>query len=119
MIKPEQRTDEIRERLLRRRQELAVRQARVERDLRRTAEPLVADFPDRAIQTQNDAVLEEIDDAALAEIAEIDAALTQLEEGRYGICRLCHTPIDPRRLAAVPHAVTCVPCSLAQNALNK
>lgn len=109
----------VRERLLGRRRELEARQQRVQHDLARASEPLVADFPDRALQTANDPVLEEIDEAALSEMAEIDVALARLDEGRYGICRNCHASIDPRRLAAVPHAVTCVPCTMAQAALAR
>ena len=101
----------IRERLQARRAELRTRQARVERDRGHTEEPLVADFAEQALQTQNDAVLEGIDGAALAEIAEIDAALARMDEGHYGSCRRCHKPIDPQRLMAVPQAVLCVSCS--------
>jgi RNA polymerase-binding transcription factor DksA len=103
--------DQIRERLQARRTELRTRQTRVERDRGHVEEPLVADFAEQALQTQNDAVLEGIDGAALAEIAEIDAALTRIDEGRYGTCRSCRKPIDPQRLLAVPQAVLCVSCS--------
>ncbi len=103
--------DDVRNRLLRLREELKVRQGRAERDLRHGLEPLVADAPDQAIQLQNDEVLREIDSAALVEVAQIDAALARLDKGLYGICSRCQGAIDPRRLAAVPHAVTCVACA--------
>lgn len=103
--------DQIRQRLQARRAELRSRAASVERDRGHTEEPLVADFAEQALQTQNDAVLEGIDEAALAEIAEIDAALVRIDDGRYGTCRSCHEPIDPQRLLAVPQAVLCVSCS--------
>jgi RNA polymerase-binding transcription factor DksA len=101
----------IRARLQARRAELRTRQVRVERDRGHTEEPLVADFAEQALQTQNDAVLEGIDGAALAEIAQIDAALTRLDEGHYGTCGRCRQPIDPQRLLAVPQAVLCVSCA--------
>lgn len=103
--------DRIRERLQSRRAELRTRQARVERDRGHTEEPLVADFAEQALQTQNDAVLEGIDEAALTEIAQIDAALLRMDEGHYGTCRSCQKPIDAQRLMAVPQAVLCVSCS--------
>jgi DnaK suppressor protein len=107
--------DGVRDRLLRQRNELIVRAGRVEGDLRHSSDPLVADAPDQAAQIQNDDVLRKIDDAAAAEMAAIDLALERLKHGRYGICSVCHVPIDPQRLLAVPYAVTCVPCSQARN----
>jgi RNA polymerase-binding transcription factor DksA len=104
-------TVEVRQRLLHLREELKARQGRAERDLRHGAEPLVADAPDQAIQLQNDEVLREIDSAAVVEVAHIDAALSRLEKGQYGICSRCAGTIDPRRLKAIPYAVTCVQCA--------
>jgi DnaK suppressor protein len=103
--------DDVRQRLLRLREELKARQGRAELDLRHGAEPLVADAPDQAIQLQNDEVLREIDSAALVEVARIDAALSRLENGLYGVCSRCQEAIDSRRLAAVPYAVTCMKCA--------
>lgn len=119
MSRPEAKDAEIRNRLVKRREQLHARKIRVERDALHTDAPLPADFSEQVVESRNDAVLESIDEAAVAEIAEIDAALAQLEEGRYGICRSCHIPIDRRRLAAVPQAITCVPCSQAETALRR
>jgi DnaK suppressor protein len=44
-------------------------------------------------------------------LAEIDAALTRLADGRYGTCARCGRPIPPDRLAARPTAATCIPCA--------
>lgn len=41
---------------------------------------------------------------------EIDAALSRLEAGTYGICERCGRPIAPARLDARPTARTCVSC---------
>jgi DnaK suppressor protein len=103
--------DTARTLLQRLREDLKARQGRAERDLRHGAEPLVADAPDQAIQLQNDEVLREIDSATVVEVAQIDAALARLDRGLYGICSRCQGTIDPRRLAAVPYAVTCVQCA--------
>ncbi len=103
--------DVIRQQLLRRRDELRSRQGRAEHDLQHASDPLVADAPDRAIQLQNDDVLREIGSAALTELAEIEAALARLDQGNYGICTRCQAPIGPRRLKAVPYAVTCMQCA--------
>ena len=41
-------------------------------------------------------------------LAQINAALQRLDEGKYGICARCGKPIPPRRLEAVPYAIYCV-----------
>jgi RNA polymerase-binding protein DksA len=94
-----------------RRAELLVRRRRVDNDLARRNEPLVADFSDQAIQRQNDEALEEIGDAARREIEAIDAALARLEQGLYGICKTCGEAIPAARLRAMPHATHCVDCA--------
>ncbi len=38
------------------------------------------------------------------ELREVQAALTRMDEGSYGICLACGEPIDPRRLRAFPAA---------------
>jgi DnaK suppressor protein len=98
------------QRLRARRAELLVRRQRVDHDLARGNEPLVADSSDQAIQLQNDETLQEIGDAARREIEAIDRALERMKLGLYGICKACGEQIPAARLRAMPHAVTCVDC---------
>ena len=116
MTGPELDLNTIRRTLQARRVELRTRQVSVERDRGHTEEPLVADFAEQAVQTQNDAVLEGIDEAALTEITQIDAALARIDDGHYGICRSCREAIAPQRLLAMPQAVTCVSCAATEAA---
>jgi DnaK suppressor protein len=44
-------------------------------------------------------------------LREIDAALTRLDEGGYGVCQRCGQQIPAGRLAARPSATTCVTCA--------
>lgn len=44
-------------------------------------------------------------------VADLGAAVTRLEEGRYGVCERCGCPIPPERLEARPTARTCVGCA--------
>ena len=44
-------------------------------------------------------------------LAEVDAALRRLEEGRYGMCDACGLPIPIERLQALPWARLCVRCA--------
>lgn len=43
-------------------------------------------------------------------IREIDAALERMEEGTYGACEECASPIDRTRLRALPQATLCRRC---------
>lgn len=109
----------IRGHLLALRDELRARHSRIQRDLRRETDALVADAPDRAIQQGNDETLVEIDEATTTEMAAIEAALGRLDSGDYGICSHCHLPIDSRRLTALPQAVLCASCALAKSATSQ
>lgn len=44
-------------------------------------------------------------------VRDIDSALIRLDEGTYGMCSSCGTPIPAARLELVPWAALCVPCS--------
>lgn len=50
---------------------------------------------------------------ARAHLAQIDAALAKLADGRYGRCENCGQPIGAGRLAARPASLTCVRCAAA------
>jgi hypothetical protein len=45
------------------------------------------------------------------ELADIDAALERIREGRYGFCLSCGGPMGLQRLRAIPEARYCVGCS--------
>ncbi len=45
----------------------------------------------------------------------IDAALSRLERGRYGICEKCKEEIPIERLKAVPFAAYCIDCQSRRN----
>ncbi len=45
------------------------------------------------------------------ELAEIDAALMRIAEGRYGACQSCGGPMGLQRLRALPEARYCLACS--------
>ena len=103
--------EQIRGQLLARRSDLLSRCQRIDRDLGRQNEPLVADFGDQAIQRQNDEVQAGIRGTAGDEIALINGALARLDNGRYGLCQKCGRQIEAGRLQVVPYAVTCKGCN--------
>lgn len=43
-------------------------------------------------------------------LKEIDKALEKVSQGQYGICEICHTKIEAKRLEIFPAATTCVEC---------
>ncbi len=108
-------TEAIRTRLLARQRELTVRSERLRADQRRVAEPLSADAPDRAIQQENDEVVDLLDDAVASELKSIRQAIARLDAGRYGICTSCGQEIGEKRLKAVPYAEQCQSCVALDN----
>ena len=44
-------------------------------------------------------------------LAEIDAALTRMDEGRYGLCKSCGNEIALGRLQVRPQAALCISCA--------
>jgi DnaK suppressor protein len=43
-------------------------------------------------------------------LRQVEAALTRMDEGTYGICLHCEDPIPEKRLRALPWAILCVGC---------
>ncbi len=89
---------EAREVLLRRRRSLA------EHDGAPHADPT-------ARWSDYEAAMEPISEQVRRELADIDAALLRIAEGRYGACQSCGGPMGLQRLRALPEARYCLACS--------
>ena len=50
-----------------------------------------------------------------AYLDQIEAALTRIQNRKFGVCRECKSPIPRARLEAVPTTQICVPCKEKQN----
>ena len=48
------------------------------------------------------------------ELAQTEAAILALQEGRYGTCEECHNSIPIARLQALPHSTTCIDCQRSE-----
>jgi RNA polymerase-binding protein DksA len=94
-----------------RKRELNSRLNRIEKDLDTLKS---GDSADRAIERENDEVLEEFGTTGLKELGAIDAALDRIAAGTFGLCAKCGAPISAARLAAVPHAALCEECIAQQ-----
>ncbi|MEU0368799.1 TraR/DksA C4-type zinc finger protein [Streptomyces sp. NPDC006283] len=49
-------------------------------------------------------------------LADVEAALTRMDQGRYGGCHLCRRPIARERLMIVPQARYCTRCQQVREA---
>jgi RNA polymerase-binding protein DksA len=71
----------------------------------------LADTATETYDRELDYTLEENSEHVLADI---DAALTRIEEGTYGVCTSCGKPIAEERLEARPWAPLCIDCKRAR-----
>ena len=70
-----------------------------------------SDWEDRSSERQGDEVLESLGQAELAEIRQIDAALSRFDAGEYGICQKCGAKISDARLDLLPATPFCKDCA--------
>ncbi|MFI1469263.1 TraR/DksA family transcriptional regulator [Streptomyces wuyuanensis] len=49
-------------------------------------------------------------------LADVEAALRRMDEGRYGACHLCRQPVERERLMIVPQARYCSRCQQVREA---
>jgi len=73
--------------------------------------PLEKDFEEQATQTQNDEVVDSLENEAREELAQVSHALQRIEEGAGDECETCGEAIDPRRLQVLPYTTVCVNCA--------
>lgn len=75
------------------------------------SEPISADFAEQATETENDQVVEALDQEAQIELSQVNKALLRMEQGSYGDCVVCGKNINPKRLEALPHTPFCIACA--------
>ncbi|GHD46376.1 RNA polymerase-binding transcription factor DksA [Marinobacter persicus] len=73
--------------------------------------PLEKDFEEQASQTQNDEVVDSLENEAREELAQVNHALERITAGEGNECEKCGEPIDPRRLQVLPYTTVCVNCA--------
>ena len=107
----------IRAQLVRRRDEILSVIEKVDRHVGHREQPLERDSGERAIEIENLDALFAIDRETRVELRQINDAIDRIDTGNYGICSECGAPITAARLAALPHADTCIACArLIENA---
>jgi DnaK suppressor protein len=93
------------------REQLAQRLRRLRDDAGHRYTSLSADAGDRAQETENDEVLQRLEQNTAAMIGEYQRAIERIDQGRYGTCEECELPIEVDRLEALPQATQCKECA--------
>ena len=110
-----QELEQLRERLLTRREELSrsVRQEMLELDEAAEHHHL-ADADELGGDAQDEDTPYTLLELEGNELQQIDHALERMDDGTYGMCEDCEEAIAPARLQALPLATTCIECKRAE-----
>ena len=78
--------------------------------LKELREQSTGDVVDFALDSAHDEINSQIAEVESRELSNIDRALEQMREGRYGVCEGCDAAIPLARLQALPYATLCINC---------
>jgi RNA polymerase-binding protein DksA len=99
---------EIKERLTERLQELEEKLAEISGE--KLTDDEVQDPGDQALSSTMESLRSSFQNSEVEEYKRIKRALTQIDEGSYGICVDCSEPISTKRLIMYPTASRCLAC---------
>jgi DnaK suppressor protein len=68
------------------------------------------DVVDAALDSAQDEISSQLAEVESRELTNIENALEQMRQGRYGVCDACETAIPLARLQALPYATLCIQC---------
>jgi RNA polymerase-binding protein DksA len=77
------------------------------------------DFADVASDDIDRKMIEALGSQEIKRLRAIDAALSRINQGKYGSCMKCNKKIPPERLQAIPYAVLCVDCQKGEERRNR
>ena len=77
------------------------------------------DLADVASDDIDRKMIEAIGSQELKRLRLIDAALTRIKQGKYGLCIKCGKRIPHERLEAIPYALMCIECKTAEEKLSR
>jgi len=103
--------EDLRGRLLARRNELLAQGAGIDEDLLFLETNRDSELEEEAQEDTLARLLAQFDERSRAEIAAIDHAMTRIAQGDYGRCASCGDPIAVERLEVLPTAVLCIACA--------
>ncbi|HEY3124999.1 MAG TPA: TraR/DksA family transcriptional regulator [Thermoanaerobaculia bacterium] len=83
-----------------------------------TTEESTQDIADKAVSSYTREFLYSLNDSERKTVQQIDQALARIEDGTYGFCLNCQSPMSEKRLTAIPWSRHCVDCQeLAEKGL--
>lgn len=100
--------DLVRKQLLTLQQEYQQRIDQIDQRLANPPEDMANDWSDQAKLHQNDDATYTLRQEAADKMLEVDAALSRLDSGRYGVCVTCGEDIEPARLQVLPETAYCI-----------
>jgi len=77
------------------------------------------DFADIASDDIDRKMIEAVGAQDLKRLRLIDAAMTRIQQGKYGSCMKCGKRIPVERLEAIPYALMCIECKNADERRNR
>jgi len=104
--------------LLKRKEEILKEVLETKKGLTERGEPL-PDALDQATRESDLAFELRLRDREQKLLKKIEKALKKIENGTYGICEVCGSEIDEKRLMARPEATLCIDCKRAQERIEK
>lgn len=106
----EQELEEIKQNLLKMRHDLMDEVQAKYAASREIGENNVPDLADVSSNAYSREMLLNLSEAHIRHMQDIDAALSRLEDGEYGICASCEEEISPRRMEVRPFSRYCIEC---------
>jgi RNA polymerase-binding transcription factor DksA len=94
--------------LLGQRDALLAKLSAIETELSSQLDP---DWEDRAIQREDEDVLQAAGQSGQLALRQIEAALTRIDTAQYGQCLACGSDIEEARLDVLPAAPLCSACA--------
>ena len=83
----------------------------LDKDIHHKEEAVEKDFAEQATQLENSDVLNALDNEARAMVIQIDKALLRIQNKTFGICEICGSKINEKRLDAIPFTSLCINCA--------
>ena len=113
-------TEKMRESLVTMKQEILTKLASTNAEFRAIVEEMdPKDFADVASDDVDRKMIEALGSQDIKRVRSIDAALTRIQQGRYGACMKCSKKIPQERLEALPYAVLCIECQKSEERRNR
>jgi len=77
------------------------------------------DFADVASDDIDRKMIEALGSQDIKRLRAIDAALSRINQDRYGLCMKCGKKIPNERLNAIPYAILCIDCQKGEERRNR